>query len=62
LIITFIVITLPLSVHAGTKNKLTIFHAGILTVPLQKLKKILKQNILIFMYKEKLMEVPKWRV
>lgn len=39
LIIIFIVITLPLSVQAGTKNKLTIFHAGSLTVPFAKIEK-----------------------
>lgn len=39
LIITFIVMTLPLSVQAGSKNKLSIFHAGSLTVPFAKIEK-----------------------
>jgi len=39
MIITFIVMTLPLSVQAGSKNKLSIFHAGSLTVPFAKIEK-----------------------
>ena len=39
LIITFIVMTLPLSVQAGSKSRLTIFHAGSLTVPFAKIEK-----------------------
>ena len=39
LIITFVVMTLPLSVQAGSKSRLTIFHAGSLTVPFAKIEK-----------------------
>ncbi len=39
LIITLIVFSLPLSVNAGSKSKLSIFHAGSLTVPFAKIEK-----------------------
>ena len=39
LIAALTIIALPLSVYAGTKTKLTIFHAGSLTIPFAKIEK-----------------------